>query len=201
MGHLILTFPKTGSNLLAYIFGAKPYPAMTIDFEKIEINKIINDLKRKVKNNESIRFHYPYNAKLKEYFESLPNYILLHTLYRDPRDIICSIHRAIYIQKKHTFLDNVIPGIKLHKLPKQETLNLLIENMLPKFEDYNKWGETGLFLKQYYSQIIKHPASRIYTPHKIVGENGNYKKYMTEEQIEKSNKIYGELIELWKPQR
>jgi hypothetical protein len=190
MQTVILSFPRSGSHLLAKKMWCKPYSAITRDDGPIDVDDVIT----RIEKGDDIWFHYPYSNKLEEYLRI--NKSNKYLLLRDPRDIIVSI--AHYVAKvpdspinwKHN-------DIYLSGMEYEDRIDAIIEIIGPWFNSYEKWRRSGIFDVFHFRDIIHYPIADKYKEEKRRGMVGSYKDEMTPKQIRKCNKIFSDLIKLW----
>jgi hypothetical protein len=189
--NIILTFPRSGSHLLAYILRAKPFTAIQSDGTPISIENLLTRLWIK----QSFWFHYPFNLRLAVALNMLN--VNKYLLLRDPRDIICSTadSDAEHIEVITGITD--YDGVPIMEYPIKERIDILIDVMQPLMHDFEKWRRTGLFMVLRYRDLIHTPEAAAYISHKNKGVVKSHESMMAPEQIYRSTQYYEDLIYYW----
>ena len=188
---ILISHPRSGTHLLAHILGVREFATykgvwtLTVRQPKA--------IKRVLSNGSRIWVHYPYNDTLREFLEGWDGQKRL--LLRDPRDIIVSI--AHFVEACPGMYLNYIGGKQLSQMPFVDRVDWLIDVMRDPLYDHDRWRKTGLFQLYYYHEIVEHPAAASYNYNLVRGIVGGYKQDMTKKQIDRADKYYGELIEVW----
>jgi hypothetical protein len=185
---ILLTLPRSGSHLMAQILKCGPVPTMKVDGWVPE-----EDVVNKIESKGSFWFHYPYVESVRQALQESQEdkYLLL----RDPRAIIVSW--AYYCEEPDSPLDFIHKDKYLHTYPLKKRIDLIINHAYSLLWDYEKWRQSGMFTVLRYRDIVFNPLARTAFDGFRSGVVGNFRNDMTDEQMEKCSRLYGDLIANW----
>ena len=220
---LMISLPRSGSHLFAQMTQSKmvvlfvrdQYGPVEQAKSKSEILQALHKLESRSRQR-NYWTHLPYHHEYESFVNNCESSFLL---LRDPRDMIVS-HAYVVEKMPDISLNFRIGERHLCDLPLSERVDFLIDHMRPFLLWFESWRVFGM-QTFYFEDFIRDPLpvcerlesigygdavvmmKRARYKHPAYfrsGKIGDWKKVFTEEQVERADENFGDLIERWREQ-